>query len=75
MKTELFGDAAPPRNSSNMLDLGCNPVEPEEASPSYCTEHERFQVDAAGAEYARRQSEAERKQVIRTEKQLCCRVP
>ena len=62
-KVERFGENAPPRTKEHMLDLGCNPVEPEEASPSYCPEFDRFETDVAGIEYARRQQEAERRQV------------
>ena len=64
-KVRRFGENAPPRTQDNMLSLGCNVVEPAEASPSFCSEAERFLVDAAAAESARRQNEAMRKQVLR----------
>ncbi|KAK9803192.1 hypothetical protein WJX73_000890 [Symbiochloris irregularis] len=52
------------------LDLGNNVVQPDEASPSFCRETERFETDAAAAEAQRRRQQAEHRQDCRDS--LCC---
>lgn len=71
-REERFGEVASACSPAQELQLGCNVVEPDETSPSYAADHERFQTDAAAAEYERRQQQAARKQVAFLAKSRLC---
>ena len=62
-RARCFGERSCEHFVPAKLGLGANPVEPEEASPSFCSESDRFGTDACALEAERRRRDSEHKQV------------